>query len=70
MIVPITSGGRFAHMAGFAVPLTGTGTKTTGIVRCDQPRALDISARDGRKVESVPEAIIDEVLAKLIPIFE
>jgi mRNA-degrading endonuclease toxin of MazEF toxin-antitoxin module len=52
------------------VTLQGAGTKTTGIVRCDQPRALDLGARRGKKLESLPEAIIDEVLAKLAPIFE
>jgi mRNA-degrading endonuclease toxin of MazEF toxin-antitoxin module len=70
IILPITSGGNFARTAGFAVPLTGVGTKTTGIVRCDQPRALDLSVRGGKKLESIPEAIMDEVLAKISPIFE
>jgi mRNA-degrading endonuclease toxin of MazEF toxin-antitoxin module len=68
VVLPITSGGKFARTAGFAVPLAGT--KTTGVVRCDQPRALDLGARNGRKLESVPDAIVDEVLAKLTPIFE
>src|SRR5437764_10759039 len=70
VVLPITSGGNFARTAGFAVPLTGAGTKTTGVVRCDQPRALDLGARGGKKLESVPSVIIDEVLAKLAPIFE
>ena len=70
VILPITSGGNFARTAGFAVPLTGVGTKTTGIVRCDQPRALDIAARAGRKLESIPHAVMDEVLAKVSPLFE
>jgi len=70
VVLPITSGGNFARTAGFAVPLAGSGTKTTGAVRCDQPRALDLGARGGKKLESVPEAIIDEVLARLAPIFE
>jgi mRNA-degrading endonuclease toxin of MazEF toxin-antitoxin module len=70
VVLPITSGGNFARTAGFAVPLTGAGIKTTGIVRCDQPRALDLTARHGKKLESVPAAIIDEVLARLAPIFE
>jgi mRNA-degrading endonuclease toxin of MazEF toxin-antitoxin module len=52
------------------VPLPGAGTTTQGIVRCDQPHALDLGARDGRKLESVPETIMDEVLARLAPIFE
>jgi mRNA-degrading endonuclease toxin of MazEF toxin-antitoxin module len=70
VVVPITSGGNFARTAGFAVSLKGAGTKTTGVVRCDQPRALDVGARGGKKLESVPGAIMDEVLAKLAPIFE
>jgi len=70
VVLPITSGGSFARTAGFAVRLDGAGTKTTGVVRCDQPRALDLGARRGKKLESVPAAIIDEVLAKLAPIFE
>ncbi len=70
VVLPITSGGSFARMAGFAVPLAGAGTKTSGVVRCDQPRALDLAARGARKLERVPEAILDEVLARLAPIFE
>ncbi len=70
VVLPITSGGNFARTAGFTVSLTGAGTKTTGVVRCDQPRALDLGSRNARKLESVPAAIMDEVLAKLTPIFE
>ena len=70
VVVPISSGGNFARTAGFAVPLTGAGTRTTGVVRCDQPRALDLRVRGGKKLESVPAAIMDEVLARLAPIFE
>ncbi len=69
VVLPITSGGNFARTAGFAVPLT-TATKTTGIIRCDQPRALDLSARGGKRLESIPDSIMDEVLARLSPIFE
>jgi mRNA-degrading endonuclease toxin of MazEF toxin-antitoxin module len=70
VVLPITGGGNFARTAGFAVSLMGAGTQTTGVVRCDQPRALDITARRGRKLESVPQGIIDEVLGKLAAIFE
>ena len=70
VILPITSGGKFARTAGFAVPLTEAGTKTTGVVRCDQPRTLDLAARGGKKLESVPDAIMNEVLARISPIFE
>jgi len=68
VVVPIASGGNFARTAGFAVPLTGT--KTTGIVRCDQPRAVDLASRRGSRLESVPDAVMDEVLARVSPIFE
>jgi len=69
-VLPITGGGRFARTAGCAVPLAGAGTKTTGVGRCDQPRALDLGARNGRKLERVPDAVMEEVLAKLAPLFE
>lgn len=68
VICPITSGGDFARRIGFAVPLTGI--KTTGVVRCDQPRVLDLGARNARKVDTLPEFLMDEVLAKLAPIFK
>jgi len=70
IVVPITNGGNFARTAGFAVSLAGSGINTTGIIRCDQPRVLDLNSRNARKLESVPASIINEVLAKLIPIFE
>jgi mRNA-degrading endonuclease toxin of MazEF toxin-antitoxin module len=70
VVLPITSGGNFARTAGFAVSLMGAGTQTTGVVRCDQPRALDIRSRRGRKLESVPETVVDEVLAKLSTILQ
>jgi mRNA-degrading endonuclease toxin of MazEF toxin-antitoxin module len=70
VVLPITSGGSFARTAGFAVPLTGAGTKTTGIFRCDQPRALDLGARGGKKLETVPDALMNDVLARISPIFD
>ncbi|MDQ5988323.1 MAG: Endoribonuclease PemK [Syntrophus sp. SKADARSKE-3] len=70
IVLPITSAGNFTRTAGFAVSLVGAGTKTTGVVRCDQPRALDLASRNARKLEGVPPSIMDEVLAKLTTIFE
>jgi len=70
IVVPITTGADSARTRGFCVPLAGAGTRTTGVVRCDQPRSLDLGARGGRKLESVPAAIIDEVLARLAPLFD
>ncbi len=68
VICPITSGGDFARRIGFAVPITGI--KTTGVVRCDQPRVLDLGACNARKVDTMPTSIMEEVLAKLATIFE
>lgn len=70
IVLPITSGGNFARTAGFAVPLEGAGITTTGVVRCDQPRALDLDSRRARKLERVPSDIMEEVLARLAPLFE
>jgi len=67
VVLPITSGGEFARRIGFAVPITGI--RTTGVVRCDQPRILDIIARSGRKVDALPEEIMNDVLARTATLF-
>jgi mRNA interferase ChpB len=67
VVLPITNGGDFARRIGFAVEITGI--KTTGLVRCDQPRVLDIAERGGRKVDTLPEALLDDVLAKVATLF-
>ena len=70
VVLPVTTGGAFARRRGFAVSLEGAGTRTTGVIRCDQPRVLDLSARKGTRLETVPEHIVDEVLARLVAILE
>jgi mRNA interferase ChpB len=70
IVVPITSGGVYARNNGFTVSLAGAGTRTNGLIRCDQPRPLDIAARNGRRLEAVPQHILDDVLAKLITLFK
>ncbi len=66
VICPITNGGDFARRIGFAVAITGI--RTTGVVRCDQPRVLDLAARNARKIDTLPASIMDEVLARLATI--
>jgi mRNA interferase ChpB len=68
VVLPITNGGEFARRIGFAVPISGI--KTTGVVRCDQPRVVDLDARHGRKVDTLPDALLDEVMARVATIFE
>jgi mRNA-degrading endonuclease toxin of MazEF toxin-antitoxin module len=70
IVVPITTGGAFARTAGFTVSLSGAGTRTTGVIRCDQPRPVDLGARGARRLETVPKPILDEVLALLAPLFQ
>jgi mRNA interferase ChpB len=69
VVVSITTGGAFARNRGFTVSLAGSGTKTIGVVRCDQLRSIDLTARKARLLERVPVAIVDEVLARLATIF-
>ena len=68
VVLPITSGGEFARRIRFAVPISGI--RTTGFVRCDQPRVIDLRARGGRKVDSLPTEILDEVLARVVTLFQ
>jgi len=68
IILPITTGGNFARTAGFTVALNGT--KTVGVVRCDQPRTLDLGARQGRRMEAVPAVVLEDVLAKLATLLQ
>ncbi len=68
IVLPITTGGNFARRRGFAVSLDGAGTRTVGVIRCDQPRVLDLAARKGKRLEAVPEQIMDDVLARLAAI--
>ena len=69
IVVPITTQGAFARTRGFAVSLDDAGTKTTGIIRCDQPRPIDLNARNARLLEKAPQAVVDQVLATVTAIF-
>lgn len=65
MVAPITQGGQFAREHGFTVSLMGAGTKTQGVVLCNQVRMLDYKERGASAVENMPEKIIDDVLARV-----
>ena len=70
MVCPITQGGNFARHAGFAVSLSGAGTRTTGVALCNQTRVLDLQARHARFIEKAPAFIVDEVLARLATLMD
>ena len=65
LVAPITQGGNFERVAGWAVTLMGCGTATQGAVVVSQCRVLDLSARGAKRLESVPADVLDECLAKL-----
>jgi mRNA interferase ChpB len=67
IVCPVTTAGALTRRVGFGVELTGI--RTTGVVRCDQPRVLDLDARRGRRVDTLSPELMDEVLARLAPLF-
>jgi mRNA interferase ChpB len=70
IIAPITTGGDFAREKGFAVSLVGAGTNASGVILCHQIRALDLKSRGAKFSEKVPDFIIEEVLARVVALFE
>jgi len=68
LVAPITQGGDFYRYAGFAVSLTGT--RTQGVALVNKVRMLDLTARKARKVERVPQVVIDEALGRLLAILD
>lgn len=65
LVAPITQGGKFERVAGWAVTLMGSGTATQGAVVVSQCRVLDLATRAGKKLETVPTDLLDDCLAKL-----
>jgi mRNA-degrading endonuclease toxin of MazEF toxin-antitoxin module len=70
VVCPITQGGAFARHRGFAVSLADSGIRVSGFVRCNQLRTLDVQARAARFVEKAPPEVVDEVLARIVPLFD
>ncbi len=70
LVAPITQGGDYARYAGFAVSLTGMGLKTQGVALINKIRMLDLSARGAKKIETAPQAIMDEAIGRLTALLE
>ena len=70
LICPISQGASQARYLGFAAPLMGSGTATQGVVMCNQPRMIDLVARRAKKVETVAENVIEDVLARIAALLE
>lgn len=70
LVAPITQGGTASRETGFSVTLMGSGTKTQGVVLCDQTRTVDARARSYRKIEKAPSAVVEEALDAVRSILE
>jgi mRNA interferase ChpB len=70
LVAPITQGGDYSRYAGFAVSLTGTGCKTQGVAVINKIRMLDLTARKARKIERVPQVVIDDALGRLTALID
>lgn len=70
MVCPITRGGDFARGQNWTVPLMGMGLKTEGVVLANQARILDWVERRAKFIETAPDAIATEVIARVTTILE
>ena len=70
LIAPITQGGDHARFAGVAISLMNTGCKTQGVALVNKCRMMDLAARKAKKIERVPQEIVDEALGRLLALFE
>lgn len=69
-IAPITTAGNASRANGFAVQLAGAGTSVTGVIQVEQVKSMDWRTRNATRAgESVPDAILAEVLERFAPIF-
>jgi mRNA interferase ChpB len=70
LVAPITQGGDYARYAGFAVTLTGTGCRTQGVALVNKIRMLDLAARQARKIERVPQEVIEDAIGRLVAMLD
>ena len=69
-VAPVTQRGDYSRHRGFAVTLTGTGTKTQGAVLVNMIKSLDLSARNAKKIESAPNEVVVDAMFRLQAILE
>ena len=63
LVCPITSKSK-----GWKFEVSLSDTKTTGFILADQLKSMDWKARKVEFVESVPDSVVEEVLAKIDPL--
>lgn len=70
LVAPITQGGTAARETGFSVTLMGAGTRTQGVILCDQTRTVDARARSFSRIEKAPRGVVEEALDAVRSILE
>lgn len=70
LVAPITQGGEYSRYAGFAVTLSGSGSKTQGVALVNKIRMLDLVARNAKKIEKVAPVVIDDAIGRLATLLE
>ena len=70
LVAPISQGGSATREGGFGVTLMGSGSRTQGIVLCDQTRTIDARARTFRRVEKASGPVVEEALDAVRAILE
>jgi mRNA interferase ChpB len=70
VIAPIVQGKGSARYAGFVVELPESGTQIQGAVLCNQVRTVDLQSRGIKRLATLPEACIDDVMARIRALFE
>lgn len=70
LVAPITQGGNASRETGFSVTLMGAGTKTQGVVLCNQTRTIDARARTFKRIEKARSPLVEEALDAVRSILE
>ena len=70
LVAPITQGGNALRETGFSITLMGSGTRTQGIVLCDQTRTIDARARTFNRIEKASSALVEEALDAVRSVLE
>lgn len=68
IVLPISQGITLARNQGFTVTMMGAGTRTQGVIICNQIRTVALKARGAKRIEMAPQMVIDEVLMRIAPL--
>lgn len=69
VIVPILNDGEYGRFGGFSVSLDDTEMETKGVVLSNLVQSINLDEMDLTYIESVPQHIIEDVLARITTLF-